>query len=254
MYSIEQTDVLHNNKKDQFQNNMSLSQIDLRAEYNHGYSLEFNQQSWSIAELYWSCIRKYNTEKVKKCIIRVSDGWKDKLYQYTNWADTKGINLPFSFDKYFSKEGDNRKKIQLEIIHDGMLRIAEKEGWEKEPLIDAYNKCLEVDLLYQFDVGKLKSSPNRKHKIGFWCNWDIDVFEVFWVLYDKKGEEIHRGKFITKEPYEGEFIYYVKYKWLDNDTVLLEDKYKYGNKETWTINATPGNQASDDSTELYVVR
>lgn len=123
--------------------------------------------------------------------------------------------------------------MQLEAVHKGMMQIAEKEGWDKGPLQDAYNKCLEQELVYQFYAGKPKSSPNRKYKIGFWCNWDIDVFEVYWVLYDKKGTELNRKKCIEKLPYEGEFMYYAKWKWLDNTTVLLEDKYKYGNNEKW---------------------
>ncbi len=235
--------IRRNNKEDQDQNSMSISQVDLRAEYKHIHSLTFNKQSWSTSELYWSFIRKWNTGKIKKCIIRVSDSWNDKLYYYTDWSDSKGINMPFSFDEYLSKENEEKKLMQLNVIHDGMLRIAEKAGLEIQPLEDAYKMCLAADLKYQFDVGKLKSSPNRKHKIGFWCNWDIDIFEAYWVLYDKKGAEIRRQKFIEKPPHEGEFIYYAKWKWLDDTTVLLEDKYKYGKGESWTIDLEIGERA-----------
>ncbi|WP_165791727.1 hypothetical protein, partial [Chryseobacterium culicis] len=84
-----------------------------------------------------------------------------------------------------------------------------------------------------------KLSPDKKHKINFWCNWDIDVFEVYSVLYDKNNNEIERKKIIERSPYDGEFIYYAKWKWLDHTKVLLEDKYKYGNNEKWEIEIKP---------------
>lgn len=214
---------------------MSLNQISLRAEYNHDLERSFNIETWSIAELYFSFLRSYDTRKVQKCTIRVSDNWGDNEYHYTNWLDSKGINLPFDFEKYFSLDRSGRKRMQLEAIHAGMMEIAAREGWAVDPLLDAYNACLAKGLQYRFEAGKPKSSPDRRYKIGFWCDWDIDVFEVYWVLYDKSGKEIRREKLLEKPPYEGEFMYYAKWKWLDNNTVLLEDKSKYGNSESWKI-------------------
>jgi hypothetical protein len=215
---------------------MSLNQIDLRIKYNHKHTNRFNPESWCIPELYWRKLKDYDTKKVNKCTIYVSDDWGDKEYYYTNWSDSKGMNVPFNFDEYFASDNYKKKKMQLEAIHEGMVRIAEKEGWQIDPLFDAYNQCLADNLEYKFLVGKPKSSPNRKYKFNFWCNWDIDVFELYWVLQDKKGNELKKEKFIEREPYRGEFIYYVKFKWIDNETVLLEDNYKYGNKEKWEIN------------------
>lgn len=215
---------------------MSLTQIDLRTEYKHPKQLEFNPESWCISELYWSKLKDYNTEKVKKCNIIVSDSWKEEqLYQYTNWSDAKGINMPFDFAHYFQASKHEKKKRQLQVLFEGMSRIAEIEGWEKDPLMDAYNDCLASDLIYQFDVGKPKLSPDRKHKIGFWCNWDIDGFELYWVLYNTKENEIKRKKLLERAPQFGEFVYYLKWKWIDKTVVLLEDKFKYGKNESWKI-------------------
>ena len=214
---------------------MGLREVDLRIRYNHIHTKKFNSEGWAVAELYYSFIKDLEVGKVQKCTINVSDDWGNELNDYTNWPDYRGINILFDFDTYFSLGKFDRKKMLLEAVHNGMMQIAEKEDWETDTLLDAYNKCLEKNLEYQFDVGKLKSSPNRKYKIGFWCNWDIDIFELYWVLYDKKGNELKRKKLIDKPPYEGEFIYYAKWKWLDNNRVLLEDKYKYGKNEKWEI-------------------
>ncbi|MFC3813330.1 hypothetical protein [Lacihabitans lacunae] len=215
---------------------MELREIKLSAQYNRIFTKEFNSETWSLSELYWSFIKEYNTGKVKKCNVVVSDDWGDLLEYYESYVDMITIRNHFAFDTYSTLGKEDRKRMQLEAVHKGMMQIAEKEGWEIDPLLDAYNKCLEKNLAYQFEVGKPKSSPDKKHKIGFWCNWDIDIFEVYWILFDKSGKELKREKFIEKKAFEGEFIYYSKFKWKDSQTVIFEDKYKYGTNEVWEFN------------------
>lgn len=215
--------------------NMKLSQIDLRGVYKSKISSEFLKESWSVAELYWSLLKGYNTDKVQKINIIAVDVSESQSMNTIDVQNFKEASIVVDFQSYSQSDKFNKKKIQLEAIHKGMMQIAEKEGWEIDPLLDAYIKCLEKNIEYQFEVGKPKASPDKKHKIGFWCNWDIDIFEVFWILYDKSGKELKRKKFIEKRPYQGEFVYYSKFKWKDNHTVIFEDRYKYGTNEVWEI-------------------
>lgn len=213
---------------------MSLSSIDLRAPYKHKYGKEFGPESRVINEMYHSHLKDYQTPGIHSVTIKVYDNWGSEM----NEGEVKGyktIYIQFDFINYFKLDKFNRKKMQLDAIQKGMIIIAQAEGWAIDPLLDAYNSCLAKNLDYQFRVGKPKASKNRKHKIGFWCNWDIDIFEVFWVLYDSKGGEIKRQRFIHKPSYEGRFIFFVQWKWIDNSTVLFEDRYKYSRKEKWTI-------------------
>ncbi|WP_316838277.1 hypothetical protein [Pedobacter nutrimenti] len=214
---------------------MSLSQIDLRAKFRHEYSARFNKESWCISELYWSFLGDYQVGKVKKCLIIVSDDWGEELNTYTNWNDCKGVNLDLNFEKYFSYNNYHRKEILLKMIHSGMMIIANKEGWEVNQLLDTVNLCVKAKLEYKFLVqNKLKSSPNRQYKFGLWCEWDIDEFKVFWILLDKSGKEIRRELFIQDSPSFGEFIYYVGFKWVDNNTVLINDDHR-SEKRAWEI-------------------
>lgn len=212
-----------------------LNEIRLACHMSGDESRLINSESWAVSELYCSFLKELDTGKVVKVNINIRQDWGELLNDYKVYDDVIIFRKNFDSIAYSSLNSDDRKQMQLEIIHKEMMVIAEKEGWEKSHLLDAYNKCLEKKLKYQFDVGKLKASPNRKHKIGFWCNWDIDVFEVYWVLYDKKGNELKRKKFIEKLPYDGEFIYYTKWKWLNNSKVLLEHRYRYGPDESWEI-------------------
>jgi hypothetical protein len=216
--------------------NMKLSQIDLRGVYKSKISSEFQKESWSVSEFYWSLLKGYNTYKVQKINIIAVDVSESQSLNTMDVQNFKEASIVVDFQSYSQSDNFNKKKIQLEAVHKGMMQIAEKEGWETDPLLDAYNKCLEKNLAYQFEVGKSKASPDKKHKIGFWCNWDIDIFEVYWILYDKSGNELKREKFIEKKAFDGEFIYYSKFNWKDSNTVIFEDKYKYGTNEVWEFN------------------
>jgi len=213
-----------------------INQITLAC-YTQGHENQFiNQDTWFISELYWSFLKEYDTKKVEKCNINIRDNWGDLIDYYENYTDVITIRKHFDFENYKVLSKQNKKEALLEILHTGMLDIAKKEKWEIEPLQTAYNNCLKAKLEYKFNVSNPKSSPNKKHKINFWCNWDIDTFEVYWVLYNKNGVEIKKEKFIQKPSYKGQFIYYIKSKWVSNNKIIVEDKFKYNENEKWEIN------------------
>jgi len=212
-----------------------LNQITLAC-YTQGHENQFiNFETWSISELYCSYLKELNTGKIVKVNVNIRDKWGELISYYENYGDVVTIRSHFDFNMYRYSEKVTKKKMQLDALHDGLMRIAEKEGWNTDYLLDAYNNSIKSNLSYQFYLKGFKFSPNKNYKIGFWCNWDIDIFEVYWVLNDKKNIEILRKKFIEKPPYKGEMIYYVKWKWLNNNEVLFQDKYKYGDSEEWKI-------------------
>lgn len=214
---------------------MILTQIDLRTTFNSTYTEKFSPESWAVSEMYWSFLKDYDTPSIKKINIYLSDDWENSLTKPMQVKGFKEAFIDFDFIKYFSLDKFERKKMQLEAIHKGMMEVAELEKWEKLPLVEAYNACLGNNLEYHFFLGKPKLSPDKKPKLNFWCNWDIDIFEAYWVLYDSKDNEVKRKKFIEKSLGNGEFIYYTKWKWQDNNKVHFVDNYKYGNQEQWQL-------------------
>lgn len=221
---------------------MSLKEIALSAGTRDYHSKIVNVESHCVSELYWSFLPKnFDTGSVKKCVIELLQERVDSLHDHTNlWTDVKKTQMNFDFELYLKSNKHNKKKILIETLHTGMLKIAQSEKWELKILIEAYHKCLEVNLVYQFMVkGQVKVSPDKTLKMGLWCNWDIDVVEIFWVLFDKEGYEKKRELFISKEPQWGEFVYYLSWKWMDNESVLVENKYKYGDNDKWMITPHP---------------
>ena len=206
--------------------------------YTQGHANQnINSETWCICELYCSFLKDFDTAKVEKCNVNIRDNWGDLLDYYEDYGDVVTIRDEFDFERYDSLESKfEKKRMQLECLHENMLQIAKKHSWEEEPLNKAYQNCIEHNLEYQFYLPKGKTSPNRKFKMFLWSDWDIDRFELFWVLKDKNGEVLNKELLVRKKPEEGEFVYYVKIKWLDQSNVLISDTYKYGDNELWEIN------------------
>lgn len=200
---------------------MSLKEIKLSVKYGHKHQKLINLHSWCISELYWSFLKNYKTGNIQKCIVLL-DEEINKADE--NWAGIKSTKMNFDFESYLTKDRFEKKLQLLKVLHAGMLKIAKSENWEIDPLLDAYNSCIKAKIEYKFEVGKRKWSPDRKRKFVLYCFWDIDKFEVYWILFDKNENEISRELLLQKLPYDGEFIYYIDWKWKDNSTIILKDK------------------------------
>jgi hypothetical protein len=215
---------------------MKLRQIALRTTYKSAYAEKFNPESRAVPELYLTFIKDLPTPFVQQINIFISDDWKNSLTSTMKVTGFREAFIDFDFQKYFELNNYDKKKMQLEAVHKGMMQIAQKENWEINPLLDAYNSCLKANLEFKiFIKDKFKTSPNKQHNIGFWCEWDIECCKVFWVLRDKSKTEIKRQLLIEVKPYDGEFIYYLDWKWLNDLTVEVADKYKYGKNLKWEI-------------------
>lgn len=200
---------------------------------------EFNMECHLVPEMYCSLLRDYSTHFIQRVNVIISDEHNNLSTDILNIKTIKSTYLHFDFKKYLSLDKYGRKKMQLEAVHKGMLEIAKKENWAIDPLIKAYNACLEKNLEYQFNIGESKFARNRQYKVGLWCNWDMDYIEVYWILYDKNNYERQRNLLTRRLSYEGSFVYFLKWKWVDNTNFSVEETYRYGKDEKWEIDILP---------------
>ena len=214
---------------------MSLSEISLRAKFLPGKNFrEFNRECWSISEMYWSFLREYNTDDVRKCVVSVGED-PSEVDQITSYHGFREVYKQINFDQYFGMNTYEKKSLQLDLLHSGMTTIGELEKWDIKPLLKAYKYCIDNYLTYKFFIrNKYKFSPNRQWKLGLWCEWEINCFKLFWVLFDKTGTEINRDLITEGEPSGGEVVYYLDFKWDDNNFITIRNKSRQ-NIEMWKI-------------------
>lgn len=164
---------------------------------------QFNLTTWCICDLYLSHIGKYNSGSFKKAIVNVMEEETENNV-IEDMIDVILIHKTFDFDRFFQMEDKyNKKKILLDVLHEGLMTMAKHEGWDTNSLSHANNRCLKEKLgnnwLYK---NKYFSSPNKKNFAGIFCNWDIDKFEVTAVFFNKQKEEMERIKLYENEPHD----------------------------------------------------
>lgn len=100
---------------------MDLYDISLRTTYKSVHAEEgFNFESHAMPQLYRSFLSDYPTAPVRQINIFVSDNWENSLTQPMTVKGFKEAFVDFDFKKYFSLDKHERKRMQLEAIHEGM--------------------------------------------------------------------------------------------------------------------------------------
>ena len=193
----------------------------------------FKQESFAIPELYLVSIPKFDSKRVIKCNIFL---WENRPFppkeKILGSADSHQI---FDFDKYISLSERDRKLMQLQIIHQGMLDIAVDYNWSKEPLEAAYQACLMSDLTFNKQIKKRKLSPNRKQFLSLWAYCDFYHFKISWVVSDRKENILKKGVLLIKEPHFIDMWRQLSFHWVDDDQFIVESDYKGLVTDIWEV-------------------
>lgn len=209
--------------------------IDLRAKFSEEEVFKkFNTEAYAIPNLYLSLLQPFDSGGIKYCIIYLSPDCNfNKLGKTKAYADFYSL---FDFNEYFIKNEIERKKMQLLVIHKGMLEIAAEHGWDKKPFEIAYQECLNSDLIFKKQIKKRKLSPNRKFYLSLWAYCDLHYFKIIWDVSDKKGKTIRKGALLKEQPSFIEISYRLNFDWIDDENFLVESNYKGLVTNTWEIN------------------
>ena len=199
---------------------------------------EFNQETFAIPELYLILIPKFDSKKVIKCNIFLWENGpfppKEKIL---GSADSYQL---FDFKKYTSLSEKDKKIMQLNVVHQGMLDIAADYNWNTEPLEAAYQGCLTSDLTFKRQIKKRKLSPNRKQYLSLWAYCDQHYFKITWTTSDKKGEIVKQGTLLTEQPSYIDIWYSLNFHWIDDEHFIVESNYKGLISDTWEVDISNG--------------
>ena len=205
----------------------------LLTQFNQSEFPLFEQEAFCIPELYYKALPKFNSGKTKKCnILLISRNVAAKPRKISGIVEN--IQL-FNFEKYFSENKTERKKMQLEIVHKGMLEIAAKNAWDNEPFKIAYQECLNSDLLFKKQIRKRKSSPSKKYFLSLMAYCDLNTFKIEWILSNKTGRVIQQNTLLEDVPSSLDIIYLIDLKWISDSQFIVEQNYKGLIVNTWNV-------------------
>jgi len=114
-------------------------------------------------------------------------------------VDVLRLNALFDFATYFGASKEIRKRIALDFLQDGLLRVAKIRGWETGTFHEAYKAVLATDFVSYRPWSKAVTSPNRKFKAQVWCKYDSDAAEIFLIVFHRK-KVINKKLVLTVEP------------------------------------------------------
>ena len=213
--------------------------IDLQSEYNiNPIFADFSRQAYAIPTLYAKSLPKFESKQIHTCLI--------VLYPHDDFPEKPNIKgfadfyLYFNFDKYFVSSDAEKKMMQLEAVHQGMLGIAVEQGWNTEPFEIAYQACLDANLILSTQTKKRKMSPNRKQYLSIFAYCDLYHFKINWVVSDKKGAILHEGSLFSEEPSFLAMGYRLNFRWIDDEHFIVESNYKGLISDTWEVDISNG--------------
>ena len=107
--------------------------------------MNFNRQAYAIPTLYAKSLPKFESKQISTCLII--------LYPHDDFPEKPNIKgfadfyLYFNFDKYSVSSDAEKKMMQLEAVHQGMLGIAVEQGWNTE-LFDIFKHEIRKLILF----------------------------------------------------------------------------------------------------------
>lgn len=213
--------------------------IDLRSECStNPIFVNFNRQAYAIPTLYVKSLPKFDSKKINTCLII--------LHPHNNFPEKPNIQgfadfyLYFNFDKYFLSSDTEKKMMQLQAVHQGMLGIAVEQGWNTEPFEIAYQACLDADLVLNTPLKKRKMSPNRKQYLSIFAHCDLYHYKITWTVSDKKGIILQRGPLFSEDPSFLAMGYRLNFHWIDDEHFIVESNYKGLISDTWEVDILNG--------------
>lgn len=214
-----------------------IKNIELRSE--HGTKklfVDFNKEAYSIPMLYVKSLPNFDSGKVRYCLITLFS--HDDFPQRPSVRNFADFYLYFDFNEYFTLNERDKKLMQLQAIHQGMLGIATDYGWDKTPLETAYQNCLSSNLVFEHQIKKRTISPNKKQYLSLWAFCDLHQFKITWSVSDKNGQILKQGVVLTKQPSFIDMWYRLNFHWEDDENFVVESNYKGLVTDTWKVNLT----------------
>ena len=200
----------------------------LKFDYNTKWKAKrsiFRLETRCITALYERLFEKFETNGCWKVLVECVDcvrknRYRDLLGVYT-------IEIPVNIDRYFCLSDIEKKKMILELLNQGIDKIAKDVGWEKEPFDKAYKGVINSNYINEWIWKNQLKSPLKNFSAEVFCQHNLYSFDIYILVKSKNGKEIRREKVVSDKPDEFYFTEHLgQLKWTSNDEVMLINKHK----------------------------
>ncbi|MFC7370343.1 hypothetical protein ACFQPF_01445 [Fictibacillus iocasae] len=199
----------------------------IRIDYERNWKakrMKFRDEIRCMADLYLQQIGKFQTQETKKIIVNCVESDNDEVGNLDGFTE---VEAEFDYEHYAACCKDEKKKIIVETLHNGLLKAGKFYKWDLTILMQAYRSVVEKKHKNEY-VWKQKSSPSRAYRAEVFCRHDLDTYTITINVLDRKTEEwVKSEKLISEIPNEFAFAQHLgSLKWLSNTEVCLVNQNK----------------------------
>lgn len=188
-----------------------------------------------VVFLYLNCLgRKYDADCGKVAVTITNDPkiYKDRIINLIDYIE---IYEHFDFDKFNGLGKYEKKKMMLDTLQSALLRTAKEFNWSTAELYDAYNCCIERQLICEWyrEKDKYFLSPDKKYYARLFGSMDSDLLEFFIIFYDKSKKELKRVKIFQDNPcfYDSSDIGDIG--WVKDGTLTFRVSHRFRKNTHW---------------------
>jgi hypothetical protein len=193
--------------------------------------VEFADEQRCVISLYERHFPGVRNVRVFKVLVDVVE-----TVQRPNVGIAAGVALvevPFDLRDYFRSGSEQKKRIILELLQDGVRKASKQLGWPLDPFEEAYRKVQELDYKNEWTWQTKKWNSVRTHSAEIYCLHEIDRLDAYMIVRDADGREVKRVLLFSERPNEFQFADHLgKLKWTSTTVVELLSK---GGERRWTV-------------------
>jgi hypothetical protein len=194
--------------------------------------LKFRDEIRCIANLYLQHLGKFQTTETKKLMINCVERISLEEVKSTSDGFTD-VEVEFDFSAYEKLDNEEKKKLILEKLYEGVLKVAEVFEWDMPILNRTYQSVIESNYKNEY-IWKQKTSPSKKYTAEIFCQHEIDKYVVTMIIKKKYTNEWVKNEILfTERPHELAFVQHLgNLKWTSNTEVILLNK---NNTKKWLV-------------------
>lgn len=199
---------------------------------------KFFKETRCITSLYSRLLPKIETDFEKGILINCVDDmnvlskWEKTQYLFPKYIT---LFLEFDSEKYFSLSSNQEKKeMVLDIVHSGIIKIAEQYNWETYKFQEVHQKIINLNYNNQF-IYKKMTSPNKRYICNVICEHEVSYVDIYLEIRCKKSNILIKKERLIREreTYEAAVFSHIgKLFWQMNHKVVLMNRL---NRSGWRI-------------------
>ncbi|MGH0633364.1 hypothetical protein [Bacillus pacificus] len=148
----------------------------------HSKSYIFRHETRCITAFYSRLLSKFKTNKVWRIIIEcVEDSVCTEIRELDGVVQ---VQVRLDYVKYFSSNNEEKKRIALDTLQEGICMVAHKYGWDKTVFKEVYQEMVNLDYKNIY-VYKQKVSPNRIYVSRIVCEHEVSYFDIYVEIREK---------------------------------------------------------------------